>query len=185
MTAFRGILPPVSDHPPSRDVHLDRFLLVLSALYSISSCTDQRCELYRRCLCLGQFRPIRRRFRIDNNMFCSHRLGVLCNRHSIRSNKTPAWSQRTWQRHVTTAVSRCISSTSYTILFAWAAFSIPPLISGNSYTGPAGVDNGDACKCNTVLYNLISACDACQGASWILCVASHNLLLNSNIPARD
>ncbi|KAH8995355.1 hypothetical protein EDB92DRAFT_197829 [Lactarius akahatsu] len=35
------------------------------------------------------------------------------------------------------------------------------------YTGPSGVDNGDTCKCNTVVYNLISACDACQKESWI------------------
>ncbi|KAH9161337.1 hypothetical protein EDB89DRAFT_2031047 [Lactarius sanguifluus] len=46
-------------------------------------------------------------------------------------------------------------------------FSIPALLPQHYYTGPAGVDNGDLCKCNTVVYNLISACDACQGASWI------------------
>ncbi|KAH9066328.1 hypothetical protein EDB87DRAFT_708702 [Lactarius vividus] len=35
------------------------------------------------------------------------------------------------------------------------------------YTGPSGPDDDDICKCNTVVYNLISACDACQGESWI------------------
>ncbi|KAN0140943.1 hypothetical protein V8E53_001387 [Lactarius tabidus] len=48
------------------------------------------------------------------------------------------------------------------------AFSIPALLPQNSYTGPSGIDDNDPCKCNTVVYNLISACDACQGASWIL-----------------
>ncbi|KAN0140945.1 hypothetical protein V8E53_001389 [Lactarius tabidus] len=47
------------------------------------------------------------------------------------------------------------------------SFIIPSLIPGNSYNGPSGADNGDQCKCNTVLYNLLSACDACQGQSWI------------------
>ncbi|KAI0256989.1 hypothetical protein BJV78DRAFT_1150861 [Lactifluus subvellereus] len=45
-------------------------------------------------------------------------------------------------------------------------FAIPALLPQHSYTGPNGPDNGDVCKCNTVLYNLISACDACQGDSW-------------------
>ncbi|KAI9455011.1 hypothetical protein BJY52DRAFT_366538 [Lactarius psammicola] len=47
------------------------------------------------------------------------------------------------------------------------AFAIPALLPQHSYTGPNGIDNGDICKCNTVVYNLISACDACQGESWI------------------
>ncbi|KAI0263342.1 hypothetical protein BC834DRAFT_308983 [Gloeopeniophorella convolvens] len=45
-------------------------------------------------------------------------------------------------------------------------FSIPALSPGLSYTGPSGPDNGDICKCNSVAYNLISACDACQGSNW-------------------
>ncbi|KAH9035489.1 hypothetical protein EDB85DRAFT_863282 [Lactarius pseudohatsudake] len=48
-----------------------------------------------------------------------------------------------------------------------AVFSIPALEPQHYYTGPSGVDNDDLCKCNTVLYNLISACDACQGQSWL------------------
>ncbi|KAI9452878.1 hypothetical protein BJY52DRAFT_1291508, partial [Lactarius psammicola] len=47
------------------------------------------------------------------------------------------------------------------------AFTIDALQPGFSYTGPGGVDNANLCKCNTVVYNLISACDACQGATWI------------------
>ncbi|KAI0306316.1 hypothetical protein B0F90DRAFT_732901 [Multifurca ochricompacta] len=46
-------------------------------------------------------------------------------------------------------------------------FAIPALLPQHSYTGPNGPDNSDLCKCNTVVYNLISACDACQGESWI------------------
>ncbi|KAI9455004.1 hypothetical protein BJY52DRAFT_1389457 [Lactarius psammicola] len=46
-------------------------------------------------------------------------------------------------------------------------FAILALLSQHSYTGPSGIDNGDICKCNTVVYNLISACDACQGEPWI------------------
>lgn len=42
-------------------------------------------------------------------------------------------------------------------------FSIPPLVSGDSYVGPTGSDDAsDRCKCNTVVYSLMSACDACQ-----------------------
>ncbi|KAH9980995.1 hypothetical protein BGW80DRAFT_1162355 [Lactifluus volemus] len=46
------------------------------------------------------------------------------------------------------------------------AFDIPPLLPGNSYHGPNGPDDTDLCKCNTVVFNLISACDACQGSPW-------------------
>ncbi|KAI0247545.1 hypothetical protein BJV78DRAFT_909637 [Lactifluus subvellereus] len=47
-------------------------------------------------------------------------------------------------------------------------FTIPPLPPGDSYTGPTGPgDAADLCKCNTVVYSLMSACDACQGAMWL------------------
>lgn len=46
------------------------------------------------------------------------------------------------------------------------AFTINALKPGYSYTGPSGVDDTNLCKCNTVTYSLISACDACQGAPW-------------------
>ncbi|KAH9005416.1 hypothetical protein EDB86DRAFT_1441566 [Lactarius hatsudake] len=47
------------------------------------------------------------------------------------------------------------------------AFTINALQPGYSYTGPSGIDDANLCKCNTVTYNLISACDACQSATWI------------------
>ncbi|KAH9992128.1 hypothetical protein BJV77DRAFT_453678 [Russula vinacea] len=47
------------------------------------------------------------------------------------------------------------------------SFTVNPLLPGYSYTGPSGVDDSNLCKCNTVSYSLISACDACQGAAWI------------------
>ncbi|KAH9958294.1 hypothetical protein BC827DRAFT_609932 [Russula dissimulans] len=46
-------------------------------------------------------------------------------------------------------------------------FSVPALLPQHSYNGPNGSDDDDICKCNPVLYNLISACDACQGDTWI------------------
>ncbi|KAH9014363.1 hypothetical protein EDB83DRAFT_2529347 [Lactarius deliciosus] len=47
------------------------------------------------------------------------------------------------------------------------AFTINALQPGYSYTGPSSdVDDANPCKCNTVTYNLISACDACQGSMW-------------------
>ncbi|KAH9992127.1 hypothetical protein BJV77DRAFT_1003629 [Russula vinacea] len=46
-------------------------------------------------------------------------------------------------------------------------FSIPVLVPGDSYVGPTGSsDASDLCKCNTVVYSLMSACDACQDALW-------------------
>jgi hypothetical protein len=47
-----------------------------------------------------------------------------------------------------------------------AAFTIDALKPGYSYTGPTGVDDTNMCKCNTITYSLVSACDACQGADW-------------------
>ena len=50
-------------------------------------------------------------------------------------------------------------------------FTVPPLLTGDSYTGPTGPgDAADLCKCNTVVYSLMSACDACQGGKWFPCV---------------
>ncbi|KAF8262486.1 hypothetical protein EI94DRAFT_707395 [Lactarius quietus] len=42
-----------------------------------------------------------------------------------------------------------------------------PALNGTVYVGPVNPSNGNLCLCNTVSYNLMSACDACQGASWI------------------
>ncbi|KAI0293298.1 hypothetical protein B0F90DRAFT_1407680 [Multifurca ochricompacta] len=46
------------------------------------------------------------------------------------------------------------------------SFIVDPLLPGETYVGPAGIDDGDLCKCNTIAYSLISACGACQGMSW-------------------
>ncbi|KAI0246197.1 hypothetical protein BJV78DRAFT_1286662 [Lactifluus subvellereus] len=47
------------------------------------------------------------------------------------------------------------------------AFTIDPLGPGESYFGPSGDDDGNLCKCSTVAYSLLSACDACQQETWI------------------
>jgi hypothetical protein len=52
------------------------------------------------------------------------------------------------------------------ILTSRTAFSVPALQPGYEYTGPS-IDDYNLCKCNTVVYSLLSACDACQGAEWI------------------
>ncbi|KAH9014364.1 hypothetical protein EDB83DRAFT_274759 [Lactarius deliciosus] len=44
-----------------------------------------------------------------------------------------------------------------------SVFTIDELEPGNSYTGS---DSADDCQCNIVTYNLLSVCDACQGAYW-------------------
>ncbi|KAI0294252.1 hypothetical protein B0F90DRAFT_1670558 [Multifurca ochricompacta] len=46
------------------------------------------------------------------------------------------------------------------------AFTISALQPGHSYKGPSDIDDGNLCKCNTITYSLISACDACQGETW-------------------
>ncbi|KAI0250842.1 hypothetical protein BJV78DRAFT_1361936 [Lactifluus subvellereus] len=47
------------------------------------------------------------------------------------------------------------------------AYTVPPLEPGESYSGPSGDDDGNLCKCSTVAYSLLSACDACQQETWI------------------
>jgi hypothetical protein len=62
------------------------------------------------------------------------------------------------------------------------AFTIPTLTSNDiSYTGPTGPsDENDLCKCNTVVYSLMSACGACQGSKWFSCVRPF-LFLSSSV----
>jgi len=82
-------------------------------------------------------------------------------------------------------MSTCNGSGEYTSLFLpalgssqpWSAFTISALQPGSSYSGPSAVENGNLCLCNTVSYNLISACDACQGATWT------RYVLSSSFPA--
>ncbi|KZT61857.1 hypothetical protein CALCODRAFT_328423 [Calocera cornea HHB12733] len=44
---------------------------------------------------------------------------------------------------------------------------IPSLPSGTHYVGPLTPALGTLCICNTVVYNLVSACAACQGGEWV------------------
>src|SRR5712691_3274444 len=61
-----------------------------------------------------------------------------------------------------------------------AAFTVPQLPPGYEYSGPSGNGDSDLCKCNTVTYSLLSACDACQGEQWIsydlLCLCRCSLM---------
>ena len=70
-----------------------------------------------------------------------------------------------WRRFLSTGL--CGASSSQMFPLFLAAFTISPLSQGYSYTGPSGVDDSNLCKCNTVAYSLISACDACQSSDWI------------------
>jgi hypothetical protein len=45
------------------------------------------------------------------------------------------------------------------------AFAIGPLPQGYEHAGPDAHEN-TTCKCSTVVYSLLSACDACQGSGW-------------------
>ncbi|KZO99556.1 hypothetical protein CALVIDRAFT_553072 [Calocera viscosa TUFC12733] len=44
---------------------------------------------------------------------------------------------------------------------------IPSLPSGTHYVGPTTPQLATLCICNTVVYNLVSACAACQGGEWV------------------
>jgi hypothetical protein len=103
----------------------------------------------------------------------SHRARVFMHSRSIRSNKVPAWSQRTWKQYATIAVSTCTFQLVHRVQYYWrvAAFAILALPPGNVYSGPTVGWPGAPCECNTVMYNLYSACDACQGTGgWLPCV---------------
>ena len=60
-----------------------------------------------------------------------------------------------------------IAYTSIAFSSSLAVFTVPVLPFGYEYGGPSGSDDSDLCKCNTVTYALISACDACQQEPWI------------------
>ena len=87
-------------------------------------------------------------------------------RHITRSIKIRARSPRTCNPHAAGAVSVPLAFIGFSASPP-AAFTIDPLLPGETYIGPGGADNDDMCKCNTIVYCLISACDACQGADWI------------------
>ncbi|KAH8995357.1 hypothetical protein EDB92DRAFT_197950 [Lactarius akahatsu] len=77
------------------------------------------------------------------------------------TNSTFDWSFNSLQQNP------CLVSAFLAATCNNGVFSFPTLPPGRSYSGPTDIDKGDICKCNTVVYNLISACDACQGESWI------------------
>ncbi|KAN0140940.1 hypothetical protein V8E53_001384 [Lactarius tabidus] len=45
-------------------------------------------------------------------------------------------------------------------------FHFIPLRPDQGYLGPQSDQAGDLCLCNSVIYSLVSACAACQGAQW-------------------
>ncbi|KAH9955175.1 hypothetical protein BGW80DRAFT_375566 [Lactifluus volemus] len=45
------------------------------------------------------------------------------------------------------------------------SYTLQPLSQGSTYPGPPSPDS--PCGCTTVLYSLLSACDACQGDPWL------------------
>ena len=53
-------------------------------------------------------------------------------------------------------------------------YNLQALPQGASYGGPIAGD-GNNCKCSTVVYSLLSACDSCQGDSWITYVSHPSL----------
>ena len=69
-------------------------------------------------------------------------------------------------------------------IISLAAFTINPLPLGYSYSGPSGgIDDSNMCKCNTVSYSLLSACDPCQGSDWMR-FDLHAHLPSSEIPVQ-
>lgn len=66
------------------------------------------------------------------------------------------------------AVSTPTFGVSCAFLLVLAAFTVPELALGHTYTGPnITVIEDELCNCNTVVYSLISACAACQDREWI------------------
>ncbi|KAI0290348.1 hypothetical protein BC826DRAFT_1027138 [Russula brevipes] len=46
------------------------------------------------------------------------------------------------------------------------SYTVYTLTPGNIYGGPSGIDIFNLCKCNTIVYSLMSACEACQEDPW-------------------
>ncbi|SRR6266851_8006859 len=102
-------------------------------------------------------------------------------RHSILSIKVRVQSRHTWGQHAIWVVSVCLARTSNAIS-SRAAFTLATLQPGWVYYGPSGIDDADLCKCNTVLYSLLSACGGCQGDSWMTydssCLCQSSIILH-------
>lgn len=64
--------------------------------------------------------------------------------------------------------SPCVQEEKWRLISCmYVAWTINPLQQGYHYSGPSGIDDGNLCLCNTVVYSLLSACDACQSETWI------------------
>jgi len=64
--------------------------------------------------------------------------------------------------------SPCVQEEKWRLISCmYVAWTIDPLQQGYHYSGPRGIDDGNLCLCNTVVYSLLSACDACQSETWI------------------
>ncbi|KAH9071171.1 hypothetical protein EDB83DRAFT_320063 [Lactarius deliciosus] len=77
------------------------------------------------------------------------------------TNSTFTWSYNSLQNNP------CLVAAQLAAVCNNGTMIITALQPQHYYTGPSGPDNDDICKCNTVVYNLISACDACQDEPWI------------------
>jgi hypothetical protein len=95
-------------------------------------------------------------------------------RHTILSVRVRVPSPHTCNPLAMGVVSVCLACTNI-IVSSLAAFTIYPLQSGQSYGRPTGDNSTNLCMCSTVVYSLMSACDACQGETWIPCVPSYHL----------
>ena len=87
---------------------------------------------------------------------------------SVRGRSVPAVDMRRGLSVLllTLPVLRTLSVHEICRLIPFSAATLLPLPAGYSYGGPSGPDDADLCECNTVVYSLISACDACQGEKW-------------------
>ncbi|KAF8261133.1 hypothetical protein EI94DRAFT_1746649 [Lactarius quietus] len=75
------------------------------------------------------------------------------------TNDTFAWTFNSLQQNPCLVMAYLIGASNN------GTFVIPALKQGASYPAPS--NGGGSCYCNTVAYNLFSACDACQGSSWM------------------
>ena len=100
-------------------------------------------------------------------------LMVFSSSRSILSAKMRVMSQRSCWGHAIMAVSYllvclpCIGESCRLVFFA--VFTIGPLQgSGYAYRGPQDAEqDANLCRCNTVVYSLISACGACQEGRYV------------------
>jgi hypothetical protein len=115
----------------------------------------------------------RRSFCIDNKPFCSHHVGFFLIYVGVQFAPTKSLLGRS-----VPLAAVCNNGGQYMRLLvprmpSYGVLQHSPFLLCYPKTHTrdrVGLDDNDQCKCNTVVYNLISACDACQGSSWIACV---------------